>query len=239
MNFKILAVVVSIVTLSGIVNASIIKFDYTGTVTSIEGHGYGYSTNDSIVGWLEFDTDDLVLSHADGIYHSNGLVDSNRLMNTLPINADMVRYFDYDDSGYDWLYVDDQEKSFCQETCTSGNYMEIVQNIHNINIGGKLEWLDLEALTKSDRAISGIDIDLSGVTNLGGVILNYKGTFVTSADRMGNRTFNRADFTLDTLKLSGPSVSIKTPTDVPEPSTLAIFALGMIGLASRRFKKQS
>lgn len=27
--------------------------------------------------------------------------------------------------------------------------------------------------------------------------------------------------------------------DVPEPSTLAIFALGLIGLASRRFKKQS
>ncbi|MBA6384141.1 PEP-CTERM sorting domain-containing protein [Colwellia sp. BRX10-6] len=25
--------------------------------------------------------------------------------------------------------------------------------------------------------------------------------------------------------------------EVPEPSTLAIFALGMIGLASRRFKK--
>ncbi len=30
-----------------------------------------------------------------------------------------------------------------------------------------------------------------------------------------------------------------TTVDVPEPSTLAIFALGMIGLASRRFKKQS
>jgi hypothetical protein len=28
-------------------------------------------------------------------------------------------------------------------------------------------------------------------------------------------------------------------TDVPEPSTLAIFALGLMGLASRRFKKQS
>ncbi len=28
-------------------------------------------------------------------------------------------------------------------------------------------------------------------------------------------------------------------SNVPEPSTLAIFALGMIGLASRRFKKQS
>jgi hypothetical protein len=30
-----------------------------------------------------------------------------------------------------------------------------------------------------------------------------------------------------------------TVSSVPEPSTLAIFALGMIGLASRRFKKQS
>ncbi len=31
---------------------------------------------------------------------------------------------------------------------------------------------------------------------------------------------------------------MKNVSDVPEPSTLAIFALGMIGLASRRFKKQ-
>jgi hypothetical protein len=35
------------------------------------------------------------------------------------------------------------------------------------------------------------------------------------------------------------SVLVRSVTDVPEPSTLAIFALGMIGLASRRFKKQS
>jgi hypothetical protein len=34
--------------------------------------------------------------------------------------------------------------------------------------------------------------------------------------------------------------SVPAPsTSVPEPSSLAIFALGMIGLASRRFKKQS
>ncbi|MFT4938920.1 MAG: hypothetical protein ACI88A_001952 [Paraglaciecola sp.] len=35
------------------------------------------------------------------------------------------------------------------------------------------------------------------------------------------------------------SRSNQSVADVPEPSTLAIFALGMIGLASRRFKKQS
>lgn len=31
----------------------------------------------------------------------------------------------------------------------------------------------------------------------------------------------------------------RSTSEVPEPSTLAIFALGMMGLASRRFKKQS
>ena len=32
---------------------------------------------------------------------------------------------------------------------------------------------------------------------------------------------------------------VKKTEDVPEPSTLAIFALGMMGLAARRFKKQA
>ena len=31
----------------------------------------------------------------------------------------------------------------------------------------------------------------------------------------------------------------ETPKDVPEPATIVIFALGIMGLASRRFKKQS
>ena len=30
-----------------------------------------------------------------------------------------------------------------------------------------------------------------------------------------------------------------SPTSIPEPSTLAIFALGMMGLVTRRFKKKS
>jgi hypothetical protein len=35
----------------------------------------------------------------------------------------------------------------------------------------------------------------------------------------------------------GLAFKVETVNSVPEPSTLAIFALGMIGLASRRFKK--
>jgi hypothetical protein len=39
--------------------------------------------------------------------------------------------------------------------------------------------------------------------------------------------------------ISDGSTAWGADVEVPEPSTLAIFALGMVGLASRRFKKQS
>jgi hypothetical protein len=48
-------------------------------------------------------------------------------------------------------------------------------------------------------------------------------------------------YTLLVATLSAPgSYEISTTgiTSVPEPSTLAIFALGIMGLAARRFKKQ-
>jgi len=53
--------------------------------------------------------------------------------------------------------------------------------------------------------------------------------------------YNNGNFDTSTNNFAG-FVMIKDDTQtnsVPEPSTLAIFALGMIGLASRRFKKQS
>jgi hypothetical protein len=60
--------------------------------------------------------------------------------------------------------------------------------------------------------------------------LNFSGT-AYSIDFGG--TFNSVAFDNLTFGSANPG------TEVPEPSTLAIFALGMIGLASRRFKKQS
>lgn len=48
---------------------------------------------------------------------------------------------------------------------------------------------------------------------------------------------NKSEGELYSLPTLGYAPKQQTP--VPEPSTLAIFALGMIGLASRRFKKQS
>jgi len=60
-----------------------------------------------------------------------------------------------------------------------------------------------------------------------------------------NGEFEHASLWGNTVNHLGVSVETRltfsriTTNEVPEPSTLAIFALGMIGLVSRRFKKQS
>jgi hypothetical protein len=50
-------------------------------------------------------------------------------------------------------------------------------------------------------------------------------------------TISNADLTFN-LKLTPTTAAGKT-AEVPEPSTIAIFALGLMGLASRRFQKQT
>jgi hypothetical protein len=51
-----------------------------------------------------------------------------------------------------------------------------------------------------------------------------------------NSSFIKYDTWDQAFVLSGNVIDLPTP--VPEPSTLAIFALGMMGLVSRRFKKK-
>ena len=55
-----------------------------------------------------------------------------------------------------------------------------------------------------------------------------------NADAVGPTAGNYVNYSL-----SGDFALTPPPAPVSEPSTLAIFALGMIGLASRRFKKKS
>jgi hypothetical protein len=69
---------------------------------------------------------------------------------------------------------------------------------------------------------------------------HYVGTYVgeSGTGPVGNivdASTSYATFQVNALE----TFTFSSATDVPEPSTLAIFALGIIGLASRRFKKQS
>ncbi|NQY65454.1 MAG: PEP-CTERM sorting domain-containing protein [Alteromonadaceae bacterium] len=67
---------------------------------------------------------------------------------------------------------------------------------------------------------------------------NHFGSYNGQASTKGNIIDNGSDrvyYKVNALE----TFVVREASDVPEPSTLAIFVLGMIGLASRRFKKQS
>jgi len=68
---------------------------------------------------------------------------------------------------------------------------------------------------------------------------NYTNNEIQGVDRV--MVDGRGKYFSD--KITGESISqstmlVRSALSVPEPSTLAIFAIGIIGLASRRFKKQ-
>ena len=65
------------------------------------------------------------------------------------------------------------------------------------------------------------------------IALRYAGAF----DQISWNSLSTENWNCFTVGIQGTSQDVFT--DVPEPSTLAIFALGIMGLASRKFKKQS
>jgi hypothetical protein len=89
------------------------------------------------------------------------------------------------------------------------------------------------------------DFDLSSINLLAGT---YWASFSGNSGLYGSKVGSFGATMIQQLNNSSNSLRTNnyipfqlngTTRDVPEPSTLAIFALGMIGLASRRFKKQS
>jgi hypothetical protein len=74
-----------------------------------------------------------------------------------------------------------------------------------------------------------VDLDVGG----SGLLTNGLTQVVTPSNFNGYHLIY-SNLTIETQAIGNPD-----PKPVPEPSTLAIFALGMIGFASRRFKKQS
>jgi len=73
-------------------------------------------------------------------------------------------------------------------------------------------------------------VNFSG-SSLAGLVTNKLILSNFDSNWSSYNTFSIAEITLDGTREAEPS-------QVPEPSTLVIFALGIMGLASRRFKKQ-
>ncbi len=132
----------------------------------------------------------------------------------------------------------------------------------DLAIGGAVFDLEIRGDFHSPASNEGATFNLEGI--LSG-LLDETNEGTTSSDPSGMRTLTQSyvltqaqtnsiladgSLTIDIDFLSGvhdfsqsypnPGVTVAfsyESASVPEPSTLAIFALGMIGLASRRFKK--
>lgn len=95
-------------------------------------------------------------------------------------------------------------------------------------------WYTLEHVFYNQGGVLAVDFNiLDGV----GALLHTE-TRSTAADDIatviGGNRYGWVTYTDMSLAIDNSTLSI---TEVPEPSTLAIFALGILGLASRRFKK--
>jgi PEP-CTERM motif-containing protein len=114
-----------------------------------------------------------------------------------------------------------------------GNY--IINNPLNILAG--------ERFGGSDDGIGGYAWFLSDTEDMVNALHFKNSGDVTGFEFLNDyKTVTASDYYIGGFRgtaISWLLVADEKVPSVPEPSTLAIFALGMIGLASRRFKKQS
>ena len=95
------------------------------------------------------------------------------------------------------------------------------------NYTGNNGWVDGVTYNFTlDFTTTSISIDMDNAN-----IFDIAGTFNTG--KFGFYNYSQAG-----VRYTGFEETVSPSIDVPEPSTLAIFALGIMGLAARRFKKQ-
>jgi hypothetical protein len=110
---------------------------------------------------------------------------------------------------------------------------------------GDFSLVGIVAFDLSFTGSHNVDFDLSDLTGvywfpISGDLLNGGLPWIAIGADNGTQTLSASNYTYQMTSFNGNynNVSAKK-VDVPEPTTLAIFALGMIGLASRRLKKKS
>jgi hypothetical protein len=125
--------------------------------------------------------------------------------------------------------------------------VDVGDGIDNFDMGMGLSFSFIDGITQFGfQLIDQRNLDLTIDTFLNGVLIDSliyssgSSSPVPIALFQSDTLINQFKVT-QTEGLSGWALDniVKAGVEVPEPSTLAIFVLGMIGLASRRFKKQS
>ncbi len=129
----------------------------------------------------------------------------------------------------------------------NGNYDSITTN-YSSNFGSAATYTDTVNLATDMVAdVLTVDLDFNYNTSLGDLLIQFTrtsedsyGGFAYGTNYLWSRVYRWAGSN-GTGGDSGYALNSRfdvSTAQVPEPSTLAIFALGLMGLVSRRFKKQ-
>ncbi len=226
MKFKFLniALVSVVLTVSSFANATLIKFTYESvSFDSVKNNIDSVQNNNDIDNPTFLTTDTIsgtIIVRLDGELIEGTFYDTrdNLEIESYEFTAGQLVLTEaagFSDGNFVFYFGNDAEYSFQRLSLTQGEYAAIGDVKTKLYIHETGTWSYAER-----RTCSGWKRD--GVT-------------CTALDRFVDPWVWRTD----TLGIEGLGIGSWSATKVPEPSTLAIFALGMIGFASRRFKKQS
>jgi len=218
-----------ILTVSGFANAGLIPFAITDANNVAENLDYG-SGAININGSARITTD-----------YANVL--SNNWYQEVYIDGQSLSY------SIEWIFSNNLNmKDRFSEAVTIGSTVKwlINQNGAESVINGTWWWSDNSYQNTFDWTTSGTSFSFDdGIWGAGSVVNGDIGA-PTNNTVWGVGNYNSSD-TYETVWTNGIQTSNATPNlrnvmylktaEVPEPSTLAIFALGIMGIATRRFRK--
>ncbi|MCP4430929.1 MAG: PEP-CTERM sorting domain-containing protein [Gammaproteobacteria bacterium] len=213
--------------LSMTANAALVHIDYEGVISSTWGNGMGYTTGETINGWFEFDTDDLIDTYGDSSYlYSNGPVASSEPVDNHAIENDYDYIIDNSYYGYDQLLLQDGSYETCYN-CASGNYYEYAYAYHYFNMYEYSEWLDTNDIIGGGESW----IDVTSYYNYGNIYetsYDYATYYDAQYGNYTNYNNNGASFTISSLHVNA----------IPEPGMIGLMGLGLLGLVVARRRKQ-
>lgn len=231
LNAALAGVVLSASSLVNVANAGLIEADIYG-----DGSNKGFTIEGSNIEWMDFgenneDTFSFVASNLDegSKYQGWELATEKQVMNM------WIAAFE----GFNGIadsYIPNYWGPGALQTRSTGDLFSDVFNVLGYN---QQVIINSNGFVGYNRDSTGFFLSENGVVNSVRVI-EYEDVIMSDTSYLDLNSHPSFMLDYDMPAMSTMLVrSSSNAIDVPEPSTLAIFALGVIGLASRRLKKQS
>jgi hypothetical protein len=253
LNAAFVSVILSVSGLANVANANIITIDFDVNVTDTNNALASWQSRDDLFLSIVIDTElaskwtdhntGIEYTHTSSEYYGEDSYRNSQNDSIVSYSSNILDSFSNPDCTIDWgncqamAYVRN-DLSYAYDPIT-GSYTDIVEYGYNsmgFNVGGwstayMESYLDEWSTTPWSWETLQAGQQMFAFYN------DYYGDVYNACSRSWGcrdyQSYNNFETLLTINKIS------VVANEVPEPSTLAIFALGMIGLASRRFKKQS